>query len=116
MQIIFLIHHHTENHRRPGACRRGQNGRAGDGGGVHAAVLAAVGDHRDGDQLEGGDIHNKEGTHFPAGGSRRRRFVARKSAAPPLFLKIFQIFHGFQACRGRRHAKTKEIRDEIHGN
>ena len=91
----FSVHHPAKNHRRTGACRGSQNRRAGDGGGVHAAVLAAVGNHRDGDQLEGGDIHNKEGTHFPAGGSGRHRSSAEKPAAPPLFFEIFQIFHGF---------------------
>lgn len=91
----FSVHHPAKNHRRTGACRGSQNRRAGDGGGVHAAVLAAVGNHRDGDQLEGGDIHNKEGTHFPAGGSGRHRGSAEKPASPPLFFEIFQIFHGF---------------------
>ena len=116
MQIIFLIHHHTKDHRHPGTRRRGQNGRAGDGGGVHASVLAPVGDHCDGNQLKGGNIHNQEGTHFPAGGSGRRRFAARNFPSSPLFFEHFQILHGFQARRGGCHAKTKEIRNEIHGN
>lgn len=85
----FSVHHPAKNHRRTGACRGSQNRRAGDGGGVHAAVLAAVGNHRDGDQLEGGDIHNNEGTHFPAGGPEAPESAEKPAARR--FLRDFRL-------------------------
>ena len=56
--FFFLIHHPTEDHRHPCTHCRCQNGRECDGGGVHASVLAAVGDHGDRDQLKRGNIHD----------------------------------------------------------
>lgn len=55
--FVFLLHHPAENHRHPGARRRCQNGRERDGSGIHAAILAAVGDHGDRNQLKGENIH-----------------------------------------------------------
>ena len=53
---LSAVHPLAEHHRRRSAGRRGQNGRAHNGGGADGAVLLPVGDHGHGQQLEGGDV------------------------------------------------------------
>lgn len=59
----------TVRHPCQSAHRRRLPARAHDGRRAHAAVLAPVGDHIDGDQLKGRDIDDQKRTHFITGRS-----------------------------------------------
>ena len=61
----------TERHPRRRTRDRREKRRSGDRGGIDAAVLAAIGDHVDGDQLQGGDVDDQERAHLVAGGPDR---------------------------------------------
>ena len=60
------VHDLAEHNPRQCTDRRRKERRPHDGRRVHAAVLAAVGDHVDGNELKGRDVDNQERTHLVA--------------------------------------------------
>ena len=60
------FHHLAEHHRHHRAHRRRRNPRPNDRRGIHAAVLRAVGDNIDRDQLQGRNVQDQESAHLIA--------------------------------------------------
>ena len=68
---VFPVHDLAEHHSRRCTGDRCQQRGTCDGRRIDAAVLAAVGDHVDGDQLQGRDVDDQKCTHLVAGGPGR---------------------------------------------
>ena len=87
------VHQTAEDHRHCSAHSGGQDPGSHDGCRVHAAVLAAVGDHIYRDQLQGRNVYNKERTHLVAGYAPLS-YRSRQPSGPAVFLQAGQFLHG----------------------
>ena len=68
---VFPVHDFAKHYPRRRTRDRREQRRSRDRCRIDAAVLAAVGDHVDGDQLQGRDVDDQKCTHLVAGGPGR---------------------------------------------